>query len=143
MAAHRMSRYEPFVGVWNTTGNVLDTDLGPAGTLLATDTYAWLPGKHFMVHHVDAHFDAVRARSMEVMGYDGAGKRYFARSFDDQGATELFDIALKGRRWLIAGQKVRFAGAFDERWNCLTGLWEAKGKRGRWQPWIRLRLARA
>ena len=81
-----MLRFEKFVGIWNTTGEVLETDASPSGTLLATDTYSWLPGKHFIVHNVDAYFDGKPSRSMEVMGYDVVNDKYFARSFDDEGA---------------------------------------------------------
>lgn len=140
---NRMLRFEPFIGVWNTTGEVLETEAAPSGNLLATDTYGWGPGRQFLVHHVDAYFDGKPTRSMEILGYDAANRRHFARSFDDQGVSEVFDIALRGRRWTILGQAVRFHGGFDDGWNRLSGLWEMKGKRGTWKPWIRLELVRA
>lgn len=142
MSASRMSRYALFIGTWNTTGDVRDTEAGPASTLIATDTYAWLPGRGFIVHHVDARFDGKPARSMEVMGYDAAREAWFAQSFDDQGTTESFDVALQGRRWTIDGKAVRFRGSFDARKDRLSGLWERKTRRGRWQPWIDLELVR-
>lgn len=143
MPVNRMSRFEFFIGTWNTTGEVLETDAAPAGTLVATDTYRWLPGRQFIVHDVDARFNGRPARSMEVMGYDRAGRKYFARSFDDQGVTEAFAIALAGTRWTIVGDTVRFDGRFTADRNRLAGLWELKGKRGAWQPWIRLELGRS
>ncbi|MBE7367999.1 DUF1579 family protein [Ramlibacter pallidus] len=143
MAASPMSRFEIFIGTWNTTGEVLATEASPAGSLVATDTYRWLPGKHFIVHEVDARFDGKPARSMEVMGFDAATTAYFSRSYDDQGMTEAFVLALDGRRWTIQGKTVRFEGAFNARKDRLTGLWEIKGGRGRWQPWIRIELSRA
>jgi len=143
MSKNRMSRFELFVGVWDTTGEVLETDAGPAGNLVATDTYRWLPGRHFIVHDVDARFDNRPARSMEVMGYDRTSGKYFARSFDDQGLTEVFDIGLSGKRWSIEGEAVRFSGSFNAERSRLGGLWEMKGKRGSWQPWINLELVRA
>lgn len=143
MAAHPIARLDVFIGTWNTTGEVLATDASPAGTLVATDTYRWLPGRHFIVHEVDARFDGQPARSMEVMGFDAAKQQFFSRSYDDQGATETFVLALEGRRWAIQGRSVRFDGAFDARKTRLTGLWERKVGRARWQPWIRLELVRA
>ncbi len=142
MPANRMSRFEVFIGTWNTTGEVLETEAGPAGTLSATDTYRWLPGRHFIVHDVDARFGSQPTRSMEVMGFDALKQQHFARSFDDQGATELFVLSLDGRRWSIAGKTVRFHGSFDARKNRLSGLWELKGRKAGWQPWIRLELVR-
>ncbi len=80
---------------------------------------------------------------MEVIGYDLASKKYTARSYDDQGTSELFEVALKGTSWSIIGKSVRFSGKFDADGSTLTGLWERKGKKSGWQPWITLRLVRA
>lgn len=143
MATNRMSRMDVFIGTWNTSGEVLETDGAPATTLTATDTYRWLPGRHFIAHDADSRFGERPARSMEVIGYDSARRKYVARSYDDQGVSEVFDVALKGRTWTIVGETVRFRGRFSEDHSELTGLWELKGKKAGWQPWIRLRLVRA
>jgi hypothetical protein len=142
MPANRMSMFEVFIGVWNTTGDVLETEAGPAGTLSATDTYRWLPGKYFVVHDVDARFDGRPTRSTEVMGFDASKQQYFARSYDDQGSVEDFVVALDGRRWSISGKTVRFSGSFDAQKNHLRGLWEIGGSKLGWQPWIKLELTR-
>jgi hypothetical protein len=138
-----MDRLGVFIGTWNTTGEVLATAANPAGVLVATDTYRWLPGRHFIVHEVDARFDGRPTRSMEIIGFDGLKGRCFSTSYDDQGATEDFAVALEGRRWTIRGRSVRFDGQFDAAKTRLSGLWELKVPRKGWQPWIRLRLDRA
>ena len=143
MATNRMSRLGVFIGVWNTTGEVLATESAPATTLIATDTYRWLPGHHFIAHEADARFGDTPARSLEIIGYDRSTRRYTARSYDDQGATEAFEVALKGKQWIITGESVRFSGKFNADGSRLTGLWEAKGKKSGWRPWIRLELVRA
>jgi len=139
---NRMSRYAVFIGVWNTRGNVLETEQAPAGTLTATDTYRWLPGGQFIVHDVDARFGDEPSRSMEVIGYDAARRKHIARSYDDKGSSEEFVVQLRGRRWTITGDTMRFDGRFSADGDTLTGLWELKGSR-RWQPWIELELVRA
>lgn len=138
-----MSKFEVFIGTWNTTGAVLETALNPAGTLSATDTYLWLPGQHFIQHNVDARFDGKPSRSMEVIGYDAAKQQHLARSYDDQGSADVFVVQLSGWLFQITGKAVRFNGGFDAQKNRLTGLWELKVGRARWQPWIRLELVRA
>jgi hypothetical protein len=143
MAANRMVHLEVFIGTWNTIGEVLETEAAPATTLSATDTYRWLPGRHFIAHDADARFGGDVTRSMEVIGYDRASKKYFARSYDDQGVSELFEVALKGKKWSIIGKSVRFNGKFNGKNSELTGLWELKGKKAGWQPWIKLKLVRA
>lgn len=113
MTTNQMARFEIFVGTWNTTGEVLETSSAPAAKLPATDTYRWIPGMHFIVHEADARFGEDPSRSMEVIGYDFESKKYLARSYDDQGASEVFEVALKGRSWSINGDTVRFSGKFD------------------------------
>jgi hypothetical protein len=80
---------------------------------------------------------------MEIVGYDTKRRKHVARSFDDRGSFEEFIVQLRGRRWTITGDAVRFDGRFSADGDTLTGLWERNGKRGRWQPWIRLELVRA
>lgn len=143
MPTNRMARFEIFIGTWNTTGEVLAIDGAEATVLSATDTYRWLPGRHFIVHDVDARFGQAVTRSMEVMGYDKQAKRYFATSYDDQGVSEAFDVNLRGKKWSISGAAVRFNGEFDSRGERLTGLWEMKSEKSGWQPWIKLQLVRA
>ena len=141
MASNRMSRFEIFIGIWNTTGEVLATEGSAATTLSATDTYRWLPGRHFIAHEVDARFGNDPTRSMEVIGYDLVRKKYVTRSYDDQGTSEEFDVDLRARNWRILGGRMRFSGKFDTSGDKLTGMWERKGKSG-WRPWINLTLVR-
>jgi len=143
MAKNPMTQFEIFIGTWNTNGNVLAIGDAPATTLSATDIYRWLPGKRFIVHEVDARFGQDVSRSMEIMGYDLQQKKYLSRSYDDQGASELFDIELSRKRWRIFGKSVRFSGNFDAEGNELSGLWEMKASKRSWKPWIELKLIRA
>ncbi len=142
MATNRMDRFAPFIGTWNTTGEVLPTPNSPATTLAATDTYRWLPGRHFIVHEADARFGAEVARSLEIFGYDAKRKKYLAHAYDDRGTREEFEVKLDGARWTILGERVRFSGRFSPDRNRLTGSWETRTKRG-WIPWIKLQLVRA
>jgi hypothetical protein len=143
MTKSPMTRFEIFIGTWNTSGNVLAVGESPATTLSATDIYRWLPGKRFIVHEVDARFGHDVSRSIEIMGYDLQQRKYLSRSYDDQGTSEVFDIELRRRQWRILGQSVRFSGHFDAEGTELTGLWEMKASKRSWKPWIELRLVRA
>jgi hypothetical protein len=142
MIKNRMRRFGVFIGTWNTSGEVFATELSPAATLTATDTYRWLPGRHFILHEADARFGTHATRSLEVFGYDRANRKYLSRSYDDQGGSEVFEVMLTGRRWRILGGKVRFDGRFTPGRDALHGLWEIRSKSG-WRPWIRISLARA
>ena len=68
MTTNRMARFEIFICTWHTTGEVLETNSAPVAMLSATDTYRWLPGKHFIVLDAGARFGEDLSRSMEVIG---------------------------------------------------------------------------
>jgi hypothetical protein len=48
-----LSRLNVFVGKWVTEGLIMESPAGPTATLKAVDTYEWLPGGFFLIHHVD------------------------------------------------------------------------------------------
>ena len=143
MPGNRMSRFEILIGTWNTTGEIRAIGQASASVLSATDTYCWMPGRHFIIHVADARMGHAVARSTEIIGYDGETRRFLARAFDDQGGFQVFDVDLHGKKWSIRGPTLRFNGKFDRNGNRLAGLWEMKNGRSRWQPWIDLQLVRA
>lgn len=140
MAANPMRKLAFLVGTWETTGSIRATGAAPAQTLRATDTYEWMPGEFFLIHHADAMMGGQRSRVMEVFGYDPAMKSFVSRSFDDQGKSEGFIIALKGRHWTIRGDHARFDGEIGKDFSSIEGTWELRGGDGGWAPWIDIRL---
>ena len=56
MIPKTMSRFSVFIGTWNTTGDVFPIADVSSSDLVATDTYLWVPGQHFILHEVDARF---------------------------------------------------------------------------------------
>lgn len=47
-----MERLQPFIGKWKTEGTV-QMPTGSEVRLDAVDTYEWLPGGYFLIHHVN------------------------------------------------------------------------------------------
>lgn len=132
-----------FCGVWNTEGEIAATEDAPAMTLLATDVYEWLPGKHFLLHRVDARMGSTVSRSIEIYSYDSKRNAYLSRSYDDQGVSEEFKANLAGRKWIITGENLRFSGEFATNRNELNGRWEKHVRRGKWTALMDIRLKRA
>lgn len=143
LSQNAMRRFELFIGIWNTRGQVFETKSGPATTLTATDVYRWLPGNHFIIHEADARFGANVSRSVEIVSYDAKKKQHVSVSFNDAGDVEHFEVELRGYHWRIRGKLVRFDGNFNKAGTRLVGLWELRSKGAGWQPWIDLQLDRA
>lgn len=136
----KLRALEIFKGKWVTQGTFRTVVGKKAAEMRAVDTYEWLPGKFFMLHHVDARMDGVATQSIEVMGYDSKRKCYVTRSYDDQGESAEFTARLDGRTWEIDGETMRFRGAFDDDGSKLSGTWEQRGDDRKWKPWLDIEL---
>lgn len=135
-------RLEIFVGEWRTEGKVLATESSPAVPFTALDTYEWLPGGFFLLHHVDARMGDMEVKTLEVIGYDAEGQTYTTRSYDNHGSSSAYQGILSDRAWTIFGDSERFHGEFSEDGNTLVGRWEQCRDGSAWTPWMDIRLTR-
>jgi hypothetical protein len=71
------------VGRWRTQGHLV---VDPAVPIAGTDSYEWLPGGFFLVHHVDVVIGEQRVQALELIGpYDPATDAFTARAYDNLG----------------------------------------------------------
>ena len=133
----------PFAGTWHTTGTVAAT----SAPYTATDTYEWLPGRHFLLHRWDAAMPEGRSQGIEVFGpdaTDGPAGHYAMHSFDDTGKADTMRAVIDGRSVAFDGQGVRFRGHFNADGSEMSGTWslQAQGSQ-EWQPWMTVVLRRS
>lgn len=135
-------RLEIFVGEWRTEGEVLASDSSPAVRFTALDTYEWLAGGFFLLHHVDAQMGDTQVKALEVIGYDAASQTYTTHSYDNLGGSIAYQGILSGRAWTVFGDSERFHGEFSADGNTLTGRWEQRRDGSNWRPWMDVKLTR-
>ena len=133
-----MSELEAFVGRWKTAGRVLDD----GSVIEGTDSYEWLAGKHFLVHHVDVRMGGEAMQGIEVIGRDAERDAYVAHSFDSQGAHTVMHMTLQDGTWRFGNESMRFSGTFADDGQTITGRWEMRGEDGAWRPWMDVRLTK-
>jgi hypothetical protein len=140
--AKALAALEPFVGVWDMTGTILNARGQPEGELTAVDAYEWSPGGFFLLHHVDG---LMGESVVKALGVIGAGQREgvcVARSYDNAGQSDQFEVALNGRDWTIDGETQRFRGQLSADLRTLEGQWEMTEQGSTWRPWMRIRLGK-
>ncbi|MFF0866147.1 hypothetical protein ACFYUV_30640 [Nonomuraea sp. NPDC003560] len=116
------------VGTWKVTG-------GAEGTV----RYEWLPGRFFLVQHVELTQFGEPVTGIEVIGNlrpfgEPAGADVVSRYYDSAGNTFDYVYELDGDRLTIwAGTKggpASYAGTFDAEGTTLTGEWVYPGGGG-------------
>ncbi|MED1780850.1 DUF1579 family protein [Brevibacillus fortis] len=129
-----------FVGKWVTDGLIMESPAGQAAKLKATDTYEWLPGGYFLIHHVDGMMGDKEVKTIEIIGYDTTSQMYFTHAYDNYGSRASYYANLLGRDWTITGKTERFTGKFSVDGNTLIGTWELLGNNESWAHWMDIRL---
>src|SRR4029450_7060555 len=77
------SRLGALVGRWRSQGHVVGD---PPVPITGTDTYEWLPGGFFLVHHVDVMLGDQQVQAIELLGeYDPGTDAFTARAYDNLG----------------------------------------------------------
>jgi hypothetical protein len=138
-------------GRWRTEGHVLDETNTP---IVGTDTYEVLPGGFFLVHSVDVYVGDRMVEAIEIIGEPADAGGYLARSFDNNGNTELMrvfidddgifhfsgggEIAPAAQTSAAPTARVRstLTVATDRR--SMSALWERSEDGITWQPWMDL-----
>jgi hypothetical protein len=127
-------------GIWRTEGRTRD------GALVdATDSYAWLPGRHALLHRVDARVGDVVVEGAELIGWDPERQAYVAQYFGTDGANryeahirELSGVTV----WRMCSERERFMGAISDDGTTIEGHWERRDGDAGWRPWMDVTLIR-
>lgn len=142
-ASIELERLNPFVGAWDTAGEM---HAGPAKQPVkfkARDTYEWMSGGHFLLHRFDADMPDGKVQGIEVIGYSRESGSYPMHSFDSQGQANLMQARVEKDRWTYLGEGVRFTGGFREEGKVFAGLWELRPEDGsEWQAWMHITLTK-
>jgi hypothetical protein len=111
----------------------------------AVDTYEWLPGRFGLLHTVDARVGEAHVEGAEIIGWDPARDAYVTQYFGSDGPNAYeaslaeVDDALV---WRMRSVTDRFAGAFSDDGNTITGHWERLDDEQDWKPWMEITLRR-
>ncbi|WP_103533258.1 hypothetical protein [Streptomyces sp. SM11] len=119
---------ERLVGTWAVTG-------GAEGTV----RYEWMPGRYFLIQHVELTQSGEPVTGMELIGNlrpfgEPAGKDVVSRYYDSNGNTFDYVYELVGDKLTIwageRGSPAYFEGVFNADGTSATGDWVYPGGGG-------------
>lgn len=135
-------RLEPFVGRWTLTGHQHDSPFGPAADVIAHETYEWLPGGFFLVHHFEGRLGPQPMACIEIAEYDAGERGYRFHAFYNDGRTMLFRAREEDDMWIFEGDlhgergqpnQVRCTIWFIDNGDTRTVRWEHSSDGQSWQ----------
>src|SRR5512132_4419623 len=144
------------VGRWRSEGHIVGD---PPVPITGTDTYQWLPGGFFLLHHVDVVIGDQRLQAIELLGpYDPATDAVTARAYDNLGSVTVMqarvdeqgvwrftgggDVAPVAQPAAGAGGAVRSTLTINTDRSGMTARWERSDDGSSWQPWMDVNFTR-
>lgn len=123
-----LERFERLIGTWTVSGH----EDGPEGEIHGEVRYAWYPGGHYLVQHVDLVHVGHVVQGIEYIGYG----RDFMGQTPEHCTSDLFDAdgnhfnyvwELEGDTLTIWGGEIGspayYRGTFSADGQTLTGAW--------------------
>jgi Protein of unknown function (DUF1579) len=150
-------RLGALVGRWRSEGHIVGESPVP---ITGTDTYEWLPGGFFLVHHVDVMVGDHPVQAIEIIGeHDPATDEFTARAFDNEGNVTIMRARVDNRGiWTFTGGAdvasaaqpteanstgvVRSTLAISADRNTMTAKWERSDDGTTWLPWMDMTFTR-
>lgn len=132
------------VGEWRSAGT-----LEAGGTVTGTETFGWLPGGFFLVHHWSGAFDAGGATVVdagyEFFDFDPMARGFRSHFFSSLGpydeANSLYRGDFQGPALVLTGPaRVTREPDGEDR---IRYVGEVPDGKGGWTPWLRGELTRA
>jgi hypothetical protein len=148
-------RLGALVGRWRSAGHVVGDRPVP---IVGTDSYQWLPGGFFVVHHVDVMLGDQRVQALELLGeYDPAADAFTARAYDNLGNVTVMEARVDDQGvWRFTGggdvapaarpDAAEASGAVRSTLRIspdragMTARWERSDDGASWQPWMDMRF---
>jgi hypothetical protein len=135
---------DALVGHWNTTGESVPTDDEPAISIRGMDKYEWLPGRKFLVHHVDVWMGDQKVNVIEIVGPCGdALSGIPMHSFDNDGNHTVMHASQESSNvWLFVNDDLRTRLTIHENGLLMTARWERKSDATRWVHWLNMQFSK-
>ncbi len=116
----------------------------PPISIKGMDKYEWLPGRKFLLHHVDVWMGDEKVNAVEVIGPCGDDLTAIPmHSFDNSGNHGLMHARQESSNvWSFSNQELRTRLTVLDGGASMTARWERKVLGGDWRPWLKMQFVK-
>jgi hypothetical protein len=129
-----------FIGKWHAEGTSyadgqqIDDPYASATPWTSDESYEWLPGGFFVLHHWDAMAGNRVFKGTQILGFDTKEGGYFTRHFDNSGNHPEYRGKVSGDTWTFANETTRVTVTIAGDGNSMNFDWEWKMQGEKWLP---------
>lgn len=132
----------PIIGRWATRGETTAADGKPAQSIVGLDTYEWMGGGQFVVHHVHVRMGDEPVEAIEMIGEPDGGA-FMVRSFDQAGAYgEMRATIDEAGTFSFVGSDLRALLEIAGDGESMKARWERRTDVGDWTHLMELSFTR-
>jgi hypothetical protein len=121
----------PFEGAWKLTGQAYDSPFGTNAEVSGYETFEWLTGDEFLVHHLEGRQGDRDMACVEILGRDANGDAFEAHSFYGDGTASVWRLERRGAGWAMTTAQPNNGGTFALR--CTITFESRVHRRGTWE----------
>jgi hypothetical protein len=128
-----------FVGSWHAQGTAYgeqqraEDPLASAIPWTSDETYRWMPGGCFLIHHWEAQVGRQSFRGTEIIGHDNEDG-FYAHLFDDRGHHRTYLVARDGPIWTFSEPETRATITVGSGGGRLDIAWQWRHGGAEWLP---------
>jgi hypothetical protein len=129
-----LDRLEVFIGRWINEGYTVDRDGRKSASIVTSDVYEWMPGRHFVLHTAYGRIGDLEVGGTEILGYDSEAGTYFGLLFDSSGGSHRSSLTRDGDVWTWRGGGTGCTGVFTEAGRVQTAHHVRQDEKRDWVP---------
>jgi hypothetical protein len=129
-----LDRLDVFIGHWINEGHVVGADGRQTASILTSDVYAWMPGRHFVLHTAYGRIGDLDVGGTEILGCDAETGAYFALLFDSSGGIHRSSLTCDEDVWRWRGDGAGCTAVFSEAGKVQTAHHVRLDEKGDWVP---------
>lgn len=146
--AAALRRLATFVGKWRTAGQSfaegqrVEEPRGSPVPWTSDESYAWLPGGHFLLHRWDAMVGAYAFTGTQIIGFDTCKGGYFSHLFDNAWNHSEYRGECDAGAWKFRGVATRSVTKISPDAQTMDVAWEWMNGGRQWLPLCERRATR-
>ena len=128
------------IGIWQTTGKVVQPGNSAEIPLKGTDSYELILNGHYILHKANVVIGSERSETFELIELDGQESKSKMVYYNSNGESGIMMGIISSKDFKIDSDNLKFRGKLNDDDTIIAGKWSRKSESGEWKDFIELEL---